>query len=217
MRDQPLAGMLAADPDRTQLGPEQRLWLFDGLASSTARWQLLGNSSVLGQTWAPNSPQALYEGLRWLKLNGDDGGPDADQWDGYPVERALLLEHLRDRDAVVLSGDVHVALAIELDQKRTPEFVTASLTSQNLDDKTGWGYRTESVDVERDLVAALNDIIWCDLDDHGYMVIDVTPERVQVEHWFVDTVLKRTSGEHLAARWEVKPGSGRITRTGGNG
>ena len=118
MRDQPLAGMLAADPERTQLGPEQRLWLFDGLASSTARWQLLGNSSVLGQTWAPNSPKALYEGLRWLKLNGKDGGPDIDQWDGYPVERALLLEHLRDRDAVVLSGDVHVALAIELDQKR---------------------------------------------------------------------------------------------------
>jgi 3-oxoacid CoA-transferase subunit B len=46
-------------------------------------------------------------------------------------------------------------------------------------------------------------------------VIDVTPERVQVEHWFVDTVLKRTKGEHLAARWEVKAGSGRITRTGG--
>ncbi len=43
----------------------------------------------------------------------------------------------------MLSGDVHVALAIELDEKRTPEFVTASLTSQNLDDKTGWGYRTD--------------------------------------------------------------------------
>jgi len=215
MRDQPVAGMLAADPERTQLGPEQRLWLFDGLAGSTARWQLIGNSSVLGQTWAPNGPRDLYEGLRWLKLNGKDGGPDIDQWDGYPVERALLLEHLRDRDAVVLSGDVHVAMAIELDEKRTPEFVTASLTSQNLDDKTGWGYRTTSLEVEKELVAALNDIKWVDLDDHGYMVVDVEPERVQVEHWFVDTVLKRTKGEHLAARWEVRPGSGRITRTAG--
>jgi alkaline phosphatase D len=214
-RDKPEAGLLAADPDRTQLGHDQRAWLFDGLKASTARWQLLANSSVLGQTWAPNSPPALHEGLRWLKLNGADGGPDADQWDGYPVERALLLEHLRERDAIVLSGDVHVALAIELDEKRTPEFVTASLTSQNLDDKTGWGYRTGSVEVEKDLVAALNDIIWCDLDDHGYMVVDVTSERVQVEYWFVDTVLERTHGQHMAARWEVSPGSGRITRTGG--
>ncbi len=49
------------------------------------------------------------------------------------------------------------------------------------------------------------------------MVVDVTPERVQVEHWFVDGVLSRTKGEHLAARWEVRPGSGRITRTGGDG
>jgi alkaline phosphatase D len=214
MRDQPVAGPAVADPARTQLGPEQRAWLFDGLARSTARWQLLGNSSVLGQTWAPNSPRDLYEGLRWLKLNGKDGGPDVDQWDGYPVERALLLEHLRDRDAVVLSGDVHVALAIELDERRTPEFVTASLTSQNLDDKTGWGYRTTSLDVEKQLVAALNDIRWVDLDSHGYMVVDVTPERVQVEHWFVDTVLKRTNGQHMAARWEVRPGSGKIARSG---
>jgi alkaline phosphatase D len=215
MRDQPEAGLLAADPARTQLGPEQRAWLFDGLARSAARWQLLGNSSVLGQTWAPNSPRELHEGLRWLKLNGKDGGPDIDQWDGYPVERALLLEHLRDRDAIVLSGDVHVALAIELDERRTPEFVTASLTSQNLDDKTGWGYRTASLEVEKELVAALNDIQWVDLDDHGYMVVDVTSERVQVEHWFVDGVLARAAGEHLAARWEVRPGSGRIARVGG--
>ncbi len=92
MRDQPLAGMLAADPARTQLGPgAASCGCSMGWQGSTARWQLLANSSVLGQTWAPEQPPALYEGLRWLKLNGKDGGPDLDQWDGYPVERALLL------------------------------------------------------------------------------------------------------------------------------
>jgi alkaline phosphatase D len=215
-RDQPVAGSAAADPSRTQLGPEQREWLFDGLGRSTARWQLIGNSSVLGQTWAPDASDELNAGLHSLKLNSRAGDPDPDQWDGYPAERAELLRHLRDRDAVVLSGDVHVALAIELDENRTPEFVTASLTSQNLDDKSGWGYRTKSLDVEKELVAALNDIRWADLDSHGYMVVDVTPERVQVDHWFVDGVLERSGGERLAARWEVRPGSGRISRTGGD-
>jgi alkaline phosphatase D len=213
-RDQPVAGPEAEDPARTQLGPEQRTWLFDRIERSKARWQLLANSSVLGQMWAPNTDPALYEGLRSLKLNGRDGGPDPDQWDGYPGERGELVERLRDRDAIVLSGDVHVALTIELDDRRTPEFVTASLTSQNLDDKMGWGYRTESVAVEKALREALNDIRWADLDSHGYMLVDVTPERVQVEHWFVDGVLARASGERMAARWEVHPGSGRISRIG---
>ena len=47
----------------------------------------------------------------------DGLAPDWDQWDGYPVERTALLSHLRDRtrgNNVVLSGDVHVGLAIEL-------------------------------------------------------------------------------------------------------
>jgi hypothetical protein len=44
------------------------------------------------------------------------------------------------------------------------------------------------------------------------MVVDVTRDRVQVEHWFVDGVLERLPGQRLAARWEVHPSSGRIFR-----
>lgn len=82
------------------------------------------------------------------------------------------------------------------------------------DYKMGWDYRTQSLAVEEALRDALNDVRWDDLDSHGYMLIDVTPERVQVEHWFVDGVLARASGERMAARWEVRPGSGRISRIG---
>jgi alkaline phosphatase D len=216
-RDQPAAGKAALDPGRTQLGSEQRDWLFGGLEGSTARWRLLANSSVIGQMWAPDTPPELHAGLRSLKLNGADGGPDPDQWDGYPAERAALIERIKDRDVVVLSGDVHVALAVELGDGVAAEFVTASLTSQNLDDKMGWGYRTKSLPVENALRDALNDIRWADLDSHGYVLVDVTPERVQVEHWFVDGVLAPSTGERMAARWEVRPGSAHISRTGGDG
>ena len=58
----------------------------------------------------------------------------------------------------------------------------------------------------------LPSIRWCDLDSHGYMVVDVTPDEIQVEHWFVDGVLERTSGQTLAARWAVSRGSSRIAR-----
>jgi hypothetical protein len=44
------------------------------------------------------------------------------------------------------------------------------------------------------------------------MLVDVTPERVQVEFWFVDEVLHSVRGEHLASSWVVRPGSPHIER-----
>ena len=213
-RDQPVKGPEAASPERSQLGREQREWLFAGLRDSRARWRLLGNSSIIGHTWTPKIPKELRDGLVWLKLMRTDGeGPDADQWDGYPYERDLLLQRLAIPDTVVLSGDIHVAMALELERDGkpgewvAPEFVTASLTSQNLDDKAGWGYRVRSPLVERELMAALPNILWCDMDSHGYMVADLTPERLRIEWWFVGTVLERTRTERLAASAEVQAGS----------
>jgi len=79
------------------------------------------------------------------------------------------------KDVVVLSGDVHVALALELtsapfEPTGTPvavEFVTASLTSQNVDEKMGWEPRTRSIPIEADLIDALPHLRWVDLDSHG--------------------------------------------------
>ena len=215
-RDQPVAGPAAADPARTQLGAAQREWLFDGLKRSRATWRLLGNGSILGHTWAPKIPRELRDGLVWLKLTNAEGGPDADQWDGYPYERDLVLQHLARENTVVMSGDIHVGMALELERDGepgkwvAPEFVTASLTSQNLDDKTGWGYRIKSPEVERELLAALPNIMWCDLDSHGYMVAELTPGRFRIEWWFVDTVLARSPNERLAASAEVHAGSPEI-------
>jgi hypothetical protein len=30
---------------------------------------------------------------------------------------------------------------------------------------------------------------WCDLDSHGYLVVDASPERLACQWWFIDTVL----------------------------
>ena len=145
-RDQPVSRPEMFEPSRSQLGQTQRDWLFDGIDSSTARWRILANSSVMSQTWAPDMPDELRPGLRSLKLISEKGGPDHDQWDGYPAERSALLGHLAGRDAIVISGDVHVGMAVEMrddgqstEEPIAAEFVTTSLTSQNLDDKTGLG------------------------------------------------------------------------------
>ncbi len=144
-------------------------------------------------------------------------GQDPDQWDGYPAERHAVLRALGERgdgDVVVLSGDVHIGMANELkldpfDEDQTPvavEFVTTSLTSQNVDDKLGWPRDTRSVPMERAFTQALPHVRWCDFDAHGYVVVDVTPERVTGEWWFVDTVLERTHLESCGRTMTVRNG-----------
>jgi alkaline phosphatase D len=217
-RDEPIDGPEQADPTRSQLGPDQRAWLLERLAASTAAWRLIGNSSVMGHIWDERLPAETIPGLMKLEMTNEAGtGPDPDQWDGYPAERDAILEAFGDAgDVVVLSGDVHIGLAMELPRDRhddeavAVEFVTTSLTSQNVDDKMGWEPRTGSVSMERAWVDAVPYVKFADFDDHGYVIVDVTPERVRAEWWFVDAVREPTTGQHLGAAWEVHRGGSRL-------
>jgi phosphodiesterase/alkaline phosphatase D-like protein len=64
----------AAEPARTMLGVQQEQWLLDTLSASTAAWNLIGNQVILADS--------TFNGA---VLNYD-------QWDGYPVARARLLQ-----------------------------------------------------------------------------------------------------------------------------
>jgi alkaline phosphatase D len=218
-RDEPTAPPAMFDAGRTQLGTEQREWLLGALDASTAHWRLLGNASVMGHTWSEQLSESVRPALNALRLLGDGGvGPDPDQWDGYPAERGTILRHLRDhgmRNVVVLSGDVHVAIALELHEDTTAgdepvavEFVTSSLTSMNIDDKMGWPRRDErSLALEREAVEVLPHWKWCEFDSNGYAIVDVDRTRLEVEWWFVDTVLQPSTYQELGARWAVEHGS----------
>jgi alkaline phosphatase D len=224
-RDEPQPEPAMSDPARTALGRQQRQWLLGEMAASRARWRLLANPSVMGQTWNPGLPDDVKASLRKVKLVADDmQGPDIDQWDGYPAERNALFDHMIDHamdNVVVLSGDVHVSLALELhrhpfdasDRPLAVEFVTPSLTSQNLDDKMGWPRRgPNSRAVEQRLVGLLPHWRWVDLDSHGYVVVDVEPERVTAEWWHLDTVLERSPNEERGAVFSVARGTPRLER-----
>src|SRR5262245_27123350 len=144
-RDEPVAGPDMYDPRRSMLGSEQRDWLHERLDDTDAAWRLVVSPSILSTTWVEAPAEPLRTALLKLKLIHPDGDmPDEDQWDGYPVERAALLDRLGEHDdVVVLSGDIHVSVACEVRSDRNGrvpvavEFTTPSLTSQNLDEKLG--------------------------------------------------------------------------------
>ena len=224
-RDKPVPPPGMNRADRTVLGVEQREWLLAGLAASRARWRLLGNPSVMARTWNDDLSAPVRNALLKVKLiDADLSGPDWDQWDGYPAERSAILSFVQRpaiQNVVVLSGDVHVGMAIELsdelgaDEPVAVEFVNTSLTSQNLDDKMGWAPLTESVPVAEAFVAGMPHLRWCDFDSHGYSIVDVTAERVVCEWWAVDAILERHAGQRRVAAWAVRSGSTRLEEVDG--
>ncbi len=69
-----------------------------------------------------------------------------------------------------------------------------SVTSANLDDKMGWPRGTESKNYEAAMIRMLPDMKWCDLDSHGFAVIETSTQLVSCQWWFVDEVLTVSDG-----------------------
>ncbi|MFF0542389.1 alkaline phosphatase D family protein [Nocardia thailandica] len=112
-------------PDRTILGAPQREWLIDGLARSTARWQILGNQVAMARSDYDPGPDLLL-------------GTDA--WDGYLADRDAVLGAAAARggtDLVVITGDRHenyvAALRPDYDRPDSPvvgtEFTGTSIST----------------------------------------------------------------------------------------
>jgi alkaline phosphatase D len=118
----------ADGPAKTMLGAEQRAWLLDGLAGSTATWKLVVSSVPLGMfTGGAHSDS-------WSSANvlGFSRGPRT----GFVHERGVLLAALRERqvaNVAFLTGDVHRAELIRHEPapgQHLHEFVAGPLSAR---------------------------------------------------------------------------------------
>ncbi len=218
-RDQPAPPPRLHDPDRSALGIVQRKWLFGELEQSTAAWRLIADALILGTAWKQELPESARQALAKLKLIAPNGRSSSrSHWDGYPAERYLLMRKMRDHklgNFVILSGNADVSMAQELrgdalhaaSRVVTVECANTSITSQNFDDIMKWPPRSQSLPYEQELLNFFPDIKYLDLDNHGYSIVDVTPERVQVEWWNVDTVARRSDKEWQGAVLQIPAGT----------
>jgi len=90
------------DPSQTIMGTAQRDWLFDGLKTSGAAWNVLAQQVMMARV-----DRKAGEGVAY----------SMDQWPGYEMERRKVLKHFHDarvRNPIVLSGDIHSNWANEL-------------------------------------------------------------------------------------------------------
>lgn len=94
-------GPTSLDPQQSMLGLEQRQWLIDEVAASTATWSTLAN-------------QVYMHGIN--AFPGEVPTINPDSWDGYAGARRVLLETLGEQanNLVVLTGDFHAATVADL-------------------------------------------------------------------------------------------------------
>ena len=183
----------ALDPTRTMLGAQQEQWLLDTLSASTSAWNVVGNQVVLAD--------ATFNGA---VLNYD-------QWDGYPVARARLLQALADNDIqnlVVITGDIHLAAVAQLRAGDRAsgvsvgaEFVTTSISSDGLiDDALG------------DVLKSFPDLVDAELSRRGYSLHTVTPERWTAEYRSVTDVDNPDSEVTSFGTYTVEAGSNTVVK-----
>ena len=196
-RDGPPCGLLRAQryatpgcpqqhaPDRTMLGADQRSWLIERLTTSTRRWKLWGNETMLMPFRLPG----------WLarRLHPRDGDVpmldelyvSLDQWDGFQAERAALVRALSDVEGlIVLTGDLHSFISGTL---RTPDgrdvatcLMVGSATSANLAEMLA-GRTLPSLPLPLDaLVRSTNPHLdYVNSSTHGFNVLDVDHARAR--------------------------------------
>ena len=207
-----------ANPERTLLGPAGEAWLSTRLRTSTAKWKLLGQGVMFAQLKLVAAPLAAGGGVY----------TNSDQWDGYQPARDRVYAMFKGDgstpavdNCVVLTGDIHSSWAADLTQdpnnpvvatggynpstgegSRAVEFVGTSVTSPGLDDpNNGTANFLRSVNPH---------FKYINLNQRGYMLLDVTPQRVVCEWWFVDTVASITNLQTFGVAFETTLGSNRL-------
>jgi phosphodiesterase/alkaline phosphatase D-like protein len=193
-RDRPAHGSLPVmgprRRDRSLLGAAQWRWLEDELAARPApRWRLLTSQVVVAPV---------------------RGGPlvNPGQWDGYPDERDRLLRLLGADPVrtVVVSGDLHSSWVSQLQaggrtvaMELTSPAVSAPSFARKLAPPLPGGRRLLEWLIRRQN----RHIRWVDTAGHGYLVLDVTAERIEAEWWHTAGVDRRGRAEHCAARLTI--------------
>lgn len=166
------------DPNRTLLGYEQEAWLDSRLHDAQQQgvtWKLCGQQVMVGQ------------------LGTNDKPFNYDQWDGYPAARQRLFDSVKRHQVdnwVVLTGDIHSSWAMSLhedpfqsmQQPLGVELVTPATTSAGLSTKATADVAAASLE------SVLPHLNFVELFYRGYVLLDITPERLQAEWWVVNRV-----------------------------
>lgn len=200
--------------ERTFLGQSQLQWLKDEVSASTAKWKVIGSQKMIGGWYSRGIP-------KFLGLPGDGTFFDTSSFDGYHEERDALLQYFADsaiNNLVVISGDMHMTFAMNLSpnphsrkmyKRHTGkgsvgvEILTGSISRGNFDEA---GAPKPAIEVIRKVSMRTNPHhVFTDFVQHGYGILDISPERIIAEMWY-SPILLPTNTEKFGIGIRVRNG-----------
>jgi alkaline phosphatase D len=222
---------LLYSPTRTILGTTQKEWLKMEMTDSSATWKIIGNQVVFSEFnigfTAPLDPFVTSDFLESQFL---------DIWDGYPAERKELVDFIGAEvdNVVILTGDIHCSFAFEVADPVlgnplydpatgagavAVEFVTPSLSAANFDEEIGGVFSGQLEGVINAPFPPSNTnfnphMKYADLDQHGYLVLSVTPTATQADYYYLADVLVPVTTESWGGGFTVAAGSTHLVAAG---
>ena len=210
------------DQGRTMLGSEQMNYLHSRWSTSSANWNLVGNSVMFTPVLIPPLDPQTSGAIAELMGLPQDGIPyNSDQWDGYAAERRRLIRMMADEgldNVVFLTGDIHSSWACDVpvtpgrypgDGVAAAEIVCASVNASNIDDIVKLPQRNAiSQTAEQALMAANRHLKWIEFDHHGYVNVQVRADEILAEYRFVEDKTIPGLPLYPAMRYRVRRGEG---------
>ena len=190
----------ALDPDRTILGDAQEQWLQHGLATSAARWNIIGNQTKFAPFDRKTGAGVEYS--------------SQDSWgEGYVTDRNQLLgfiaEH-RPSNPVVITGDAHRNWVFDL-KADFSDPSSETLATEYLGTSISSGGDTVPSTVYGP--TADNPHLMFQNNQRGYIRVEVTPEQWRADFRVTDTVLQPDAPLYTLATFvtdDGKPGARRV-------
>jgi alkaline phosphatase D len=179
------------EPSATMLGAEQERWLYAGLGSSQARWNVIAQQTLV----APLD----------LSIGEDVETYWTDAWDGYPAARERMLQAIGQRrpsNPVFNGGDAHMFWVSELHPRYgspspvASEIVGTSITSRSLVEPWYIGA----------LISENPHISFGQSAYRGYTRIEVTPQRLRADLRILDNVRSRDARCSTLASFGIENG-----------
>lgn len=217
------------DPARRSLSVESERWLASALTrSARSTWTVLTTQALVSHWGAPGLPDVLPPELMDHFLRRDGNQLYGTAWNGYPAQRQRLIDAVEAaglRNLVVTSGDAHFSIAAEL--TRDPynplvydplwshgsvgvELCCASVSSAGFAEGLGVEPRTVTPAVELASLLLNPHQRWLELDSKGYVLLELRPDRMIADYWFVPTVRQLDDRIHHAARLVTRAGTNHL-------
>lgn len=163
-----------ADTSRHIVGNEQLDWIEDQVITQDAKWNIFGNQLLVAE-----------KDMGW------------NRWPGFPQDRNRLLNFIEknpQRNFVVTTGNAHNPhhyLIFNEDKTDTlfHELLPGSISSGNNAEKAR--YDSTIIANEDKRLKEADNVLWFHQDSHGFIVMDVTPDKLLADWYFVSDIRKK--------------------------